>query len=308
MRDRNRSRRAGGSRSSRRDVRGAAVFIGPLLLGFALFTAFPVLYSLVMSVFDWPVFGSRHFVGLDNFAQLFSSSSFRRVMLNTLLIVFVYVPVNLACALGLSLWMNSGIRGRNWYRVLFFIPAVTPVVANALVWQLIFQPDGLAQGIWRALLPWWPAPNFLGTAGWALAIVIGMVVWQSIGYNTLIISAGLDAMPEDILEAAELDGATGWRKLWWMILPLISPTMFFSLVMTLIGAFQIFSEPFILTGGGPGDATETLVTFLFRTGFRKYDMGLASAVAWIVFAFIMLITAIQFALQKRWVHYDSDVR
>ncbi|MEU1299149.1 carbohydrate ABC transporter permease [Streptomyces shenzhenensis] len=293
------------TRRSRADGRSAAGFLSPLVIGFGVFTVFPVVYSLVMSFYDWPVFGQRAFVGLRNYGDLFDSDSFRQVVRNTLLIVLVYVPLNIVCSLTLSIWISGRIRGRNWYRVLFFIPAVTPVVANALVWQLMFQPDGLAQQLWEAVLPG-QAPNFLGEGNWAMAVVVLMTLWQGVGYNTLIFSAALDAMPADVLEAATLDGATGWRRLRTMVVPLISPSIFFALVMTLIGAFQIFSEPFILTGGGPGNATETLVTYLFHTGFKEYDMGLASAVAWIVFAGILVVTAVQFTLQKRWVHYDSD--
>ncbi|HEY0215300.1 MAG TPA: sugar ABC transporter permease [Cellulomonas sp.] len=303
------ARAAGTSLRPRRlrgDRRTAAGLLAPLLLGFSLFTVFPVLYSLVMSLYDWPVFGSRTFLGIGNYAALLQDRSFRTVLGNTALFVAVYVPANLAISLGISLWLRTpGIRGRNLYRVLFFLPAVTPVVANAVIWQLLFQPGGVAASLWTAVLGS-PAPNFLGEAGWARAIVVLMVLWQGIGYNTLILSAGLDAMPEDVLEASRIDGAGAVRRLRHIVLPLISPTLFFAMVTTLIGAFQVFSEPFILTDGGPGDATESLVTLLFRTGFRQYAMGEASAIAWIVFLLIIVVTAVQFTVQRRWVHYDAS--
>lgn len=289
----------------RRPAWAAAGFLAPLVIGFATFTVFPVVFSLVMSFYDWPVFGDREAVGIGNYLELLSRPAFHAVIRNTLLIVFVYVPLNVVCSLGLALWLRTSIRWRNGYRVLFLIPAVTPVVANALVFQLMFQPGGVVQAVWSALLPWDP-PNFLGEPGWAMTIVILMTLWQGIGYNTLIFSAALDALPDEVVEAARLDGAHGVRMLLQVTLPLISPSIFFALVMTLIGAFQIFSEPFILTGGGPGNATETLVTYLFRTGFTQYDMGMASAVAWIVFAIILAFSVIQFRLQRKWVHYDND--
>ncbi|HEY0189126.1 MAG TPA: sugar ABC transporter permease [Cellulomonas sp.] len=293
-------------RRLRGERRTAAGLLAPLLIGFSLFTVFPVLYSLVMSLYDWPVFGDRTFLGIGNYAALLTNSSFRTVLGNTALFVGVYVPANIAISLSLSLWMRTpGLRGRNLYRVLFFLPAVTPIVANAVVWQLLFQSDGVVASLWTSVLGT-DAPNFLGEAGWARLIVVLMVLWQGVGYNTLILSAGLDAMPEEVLEAARIDGAGAVRRLRHIVLPLISPTLFFALVTTLIGAFQVFSEPFILTDGGPGDATESLVTLLFRTGFRQYAMGEASAIAWIVFLLIILVTAVQFAVQRRWVHYDAS--
>ncbi len=292
-------------RRLRGEGRTAAGLLAPLLIGFSLFTVFPVLYSLVMSLYDWPVFGDRTFLGVGNYAALVQDRAFRTVLGNTALFVLVYVPANVAISLGLSLWLRTpGIRGRNLYRVLFFLPAVTPVVANAVVWQLLFQPGGVVASLWSSMLGS-PAPNFLGEAGWARVIVVLMVLWQGIGYNTLILSAGLDAMPDEVLEAARIDGAGAVRRLRHIVLPLISPTVFFALVTTLIGAFQVFSEPFILTDGGPGDATESLVTLLFRTGFRQYAMGEASAIAWIVFVLIIAVTAVQFSVQRRWVHYDG---
>jgi len=292
-------------RRLRGEGRTAAGLLAPLLVGFSVFTVFPVLYSLVMSLYDWPVFGDRAFLGAGNYAALLHDRSFRTVLGNTALFVAVYVPANVAISLGLALWLRTpGIRGRNLYRVLFFLPAVTPIVANAVVWQLLFQPGGVVASLWTTVVGT-PAPNFLGEAGWARLIVVLMVLWQGIGYNTLILSAGLDAMPEEVLEASRIDGAGALRRLRHIVLPLISPTVFFALVTTLIGAFQVFSEPFILTDGGPGDATETLVTLLFRTGFRQYAMGEASAIAWIVFVLIIAVTAVQFAVQRRWVHYDA---
>lgn len=295
------SSRSGASAGERRAAFG---FLSPILLGLTAFTALPIVFSAVMSLFDWPVFGDRTFVGFSNYATLLESASFWAVLRNTLLFVVVYVPINIALSLGISLWISTIDRGRNLYRVLFFIPAVTPIVANAVIWQLMFQPRGLIARLWTGLTGA-EAPNYLGQAGWAMAIVVMLVLWQSVGYNTLIFSAGLDALPGDVLEASRLDGAGPWHRLRHVILPLLTPSIFFAMVMTLISAFQLFAEPFVLTQGGPGNATETLVTYLFRTGFRQYDMGLASAIAWVVFGLIMLVTAAQFIGQRRWVHYDD---
>ncbi|WP_220729859.1 carbohydrate ABC transporter permease [Streptomyces radicis] len=292
------------SRARARDGWAALGFLSPMVIGFGLFMVYPLIASIVVSLYDWPVFGERTFVGLDNYRSLLDASTFWTVLRNTLVFVLAYVPANIAISLGLAVWISPRIRGRGLYRALFFLPAVTPLVANAVVWQVIFSPGGFAASTWSSVTGG-EAPNFLGSSTWAMAVVVMLSLWQGIGYNLLIFSAGLDALPEDVMEAATLDGAGTVRRFWSIVLPLLSPSLFFALVMTLISSFQVFAQPFVLTGGGPGDATETLVTYLYRTGFERFDMGMASAVAWVVFGLIMLVTALQFLGQRRWVHYGD---
>jgi len=288
----------------RRDGRAALGFLAPSTSGFLLFTLIPLVGSLLISFFAWPVLGRRRFVGLDNFAELLTDPIFHRVMLNTLVFVVVYVPLNIVVSLGLALWISPRIRGRGLYRLLFFIPTVTPMIANALVWRLLYQPGGpIDQGFQAAFGA--PSPNFLGDNRWAMAAVILMSVWQGFGYNMLVFSAGLDAIPQSLHEAASIDGAGPLRRFWSVTLPMLSPSMFFAMIMTLITSFQVFVQPYALTAGGPGVATETMVLHLYREGFVQFDLGTASTIGWFLFMIIMLVTALQFIGQRRWVHYDD---
>jgi multiple sugar transport system permease protein len=264
----------------------------------------PIAGSLVMALFDWPVFGDRTFTGLSNFSRLFTDDPvFGRVLWNTVLFVLLYLPLNIVVSMALALWISPRIRGRAAYRVLFFLPAVTPMVANAIVWQLILTPRGVVDSLWTSVTGT-SAPNFLGSTSWAMSCVVLMSLWQGFGYNMLVFSAALDAVPANLVEAATVDGAGPIRRFVSVVLPMLSPSVFFAATLTLITSFQVFIQPYILTGGGPGVSTETLVMYLYRTGFEQFSMGQAAAIAWFLFAIIMIVTGLQFIFQKRWVHYD----
>jgi multiple sugar transport system permease protein len=291
-------------RASRHEARSASGFLALSMAGFALFTILPIIGSLVMAFFDWPVFGDRSFTGLSNFSTIFTTDPvFRRVLWNTVLFVLLYLPLNIVVSMGLALWISPRVRGRGIYRVMFFLPAVTPMVANAIVWQLLLTPRGVVDSLWKSLTGS-DAPNFLGSTTWAMGCVVVMSVWQGFGYNMLVFSAALDAVPASLVEAARVDGAGPVRRYFSVVLPMLSPSLFFAVTMTLITSFQVFIQPYILTGGGPGVSTETLVMYLYRTGFEQFKLGQAAALAWVLFAIIMVVTALQFLLQKRWVHYD----
>jgi multiple sugar transport system permease protein len=291
-------------RAERHEARAATGFLALSMVGFLAFTILPIIGSLVMAFFDWPVFGERTFTGLQNFTTLLHGDPvFHRVLLNTVLFVVLYLPLNIVVSMALAVWISPKIRGRAAYRVLFFLPAVTPMVANAIVWQLLLTPRGVLDGLWKSLTGS-DAPNFLGSTNWAMGCVVVMSVWQGFGYNMLVFSAALDAVPSSLVEAATVDGAGPIRRYFTIVLPLLSPSLFFAVTMTLITSFQVFIQPYILTGGGPGVSTETLVMYLYRTGFEQFKMGQASATAWVLFLIIMAVTALQFLGQKRWVHYD----
>ncbi|WP_214327432.1 carbohydrate ABC transporter permease [Nonomuraea sediminis] len=267
-------------------------FATPSVLGLGLFTLFPVGMAVVMSFFQWPMLGTQEFIGLDNFRYLFGEDpNFLAALRNTFVFTGLYVPLNLVLALGLAFWISHS-RWQNLWRVLFFIPAITPMVANAVIWKLLFQQVGRE-------------PNLLADGRTALLSVVAMSVWQGFGYNLIVFSAAINEMPKAVLEAAAIDGATGLRRLLRVQLPLISPALFFATIMTVISALQVFTQPYILTAGGPGNATETLVMDIYQAGFQARDLGLAVAGAWVLFAIILLVTAVQFLGQKRWVHYES---
>jgi len=286
----------------RDDRRHAMVFLGPSLLGLAVFTLFPTVMALVMSLYDWPVFGPRTFRGLDNYARLLGDPIFRQVVLNTCLFVVLYVPLNLIVSLGLAVWVSPRIKGRAAFRVLFFIPVMAPIVANAMVWRLMYQSGGLLDAATQGLLGV-SAPNIVGSTTTAMLAIVAMSVWQGFGYNFLVFSTAIDQVPQELLEAAAIDGASGRQRFWRVTLPMITPSIFFATTLTLITSFQVFAQPFLLTKGGPGNATQTLVLFIYNEGWRFLHMGLAAAAGWILFVIIMAITAIQFLGQKRWVHY-----
>jgi multiple sugar transport system permease protein len=289
---------------ARVESRQALGFASPALAGLALFTIVPVGLSIVMSVFDWPTFGDRSFNGVDNYVKLFTASpDFWPALRNSAVYTILYVPLSVALSLVLAVGLGPRIRGRGALRVLFFIPVVVPMVANVLVWKMILQPQGLLNGMaqgWFGIT----LPNFLADPFWAMAMVVAMSVWQGLGYNMLIFSAALEQLPESVLEAASIDGARGFRLVWSVMLPMISPAIFFATIMTMITSLQVFAQPQLLTGGGPGNATKPLVMFIWEQGFTFGDLGLAAAAAWILFAIIIVITGVQFAAQRKWVHYE----
>lgn len=295
-----------GDRGGRRrgDGRPAIGFLAPSLVGLLTFTAFPIVASLLLSFFNWPVIGSHHFTGAANYRTLVTNREFHAAVLNTLLFVVLYVPLNIVLALSIAVWIGPRIKGRRFYRTLFFIPAVTPVVANAAIFSLVLSPNGLIDSLSQT---WFhhQTPNFLGSTTWSMPAVVLLSIWQGFGYNMLVFSAALDAVPQTLTEAAAIDGASAWSRFFRVVLPLLTPSIFFAVVLTLISSFQVFAQAYVLTGGGPGNSTTTMVLYLYEQGFQFYKLGLASAIAWVLFVFIMAITVIQFIGQKKWVHYDQ---
>jgi multiple sugar transport system permease protein len=291
-------------RGRRTDWRVASGFLAPSMLGLMAFTLFPIIASLLLGFYNWPVIGTFTFTGLKNYQTLLTSPQFGEAVLNTLLFVVLYVPLNIVISLGLAVWIRSVAKGRGFYRTLFFIPAVTPTVANAAIFALILAPNGLVDSLMQT---WFgvQAPNFLGSKNWAMPAVVLLSLWQGFGYNMLVFSAALDAVPASLVEAAAIDGAGARDRFFRIVLPLITPAMFFAVVLTLISAFQVFAQAYVLTGGGPGNTTTTLVLYLYEQGFRFYKLGYASAIAWVLFLIILLITVFQFIGQKKWVNYDQ---
>jgi multiple sugar transport system permease protein len=281
----------------------ALAYLWPGLAGFLCFIVVPLVGSLVISMFEWPLFGAPTFIGVDNYVKLFADPTFYTVLGNTIVFAFVYTALNLVLALAISLWLNTRIKFAGFWRVIFFLPAITPMVANALIWRLLLSQDGLVNSVLGGAGV--EGPSWLSDSNFALASVITMSVWQSFGYNVIVLSAGLGSIPKEILEAARVDGTNAWTRLRYIILPMLSPSLFFTMTMTMIGAFQVFVQPQILTQGGPGEATNTFVLYLYRNGFVFDRLGYASALAWILFLVVMLITALQFAGQRRWVNYDK---
>lgn len=290
----------------RRSLTGAGwvgwLVVLPGLLGLIVFVIAPMVASLVLGFFDSSLLGGTTFDGIDNFVRLFADAQFLHSVGVTAAFVFIYTPLNLVLSLAMALWLKTWLAGKTWLRVVFLIPALSPMVANAAVFRLILQRDGALNGILGLVgLP--PAP-WLSDGNWALAAVILVSLWQSFGYNMIILGAGLDSISPDVVAAARMDGAGPFRRLRSVTLPLVSPALFFTTVLTVIGAWQTFAQVYIITGGGPGDSTTTMMLYVYRTAFTFNQLGYASAIAGVLFVIIAVFTLVQVWGQRRWVHYD----
>jgi multiple sugar transport system permease protein len=224
--------------------------------------------------------------------------------LNTFYFVGAYVTLNIVISLGLALWLRGYSRGKRILRVLFFVPVLTPLVGDSVVWSLLYtNHTGLIDSFVHGVLGI-QGPDWLSAPQWAMPAIIIMSVWQGFGYNMLLFTAGLHAVPELYYDAAKVDGASSWRTLRSVTLPLISPSLYFGIALTVITSFQVFAQVDVLTAGGPGSSSTTIVYWLFEKAFDDYALGYASAIAWVLFVIVIIFTIIQARLQRRWVHYE----
>ncbi len=289
-----------------RESIAAYLFLLPNIIGFLIFTVLAVVASAAISLTNWDLLSPAQFVGLENYRTLlFDDPLFRTVLWNTVYFTVVGVPASIVIALGLALALNTGIRGLAWFRAAYFLPVITATVVVALIWRWFYNPDfGVLNYVLYQLGVDSP-PNWLGSQTWAMPAVIIVSVWKQVGYNMVIFLAGLQAIPQTLYEAAAIDGASRWQRFWHITMPLLTPTTFFVLVITVIGSLQAFDAILILTDGGPANATRTIVYHIWQQAFMFLEMGYAAAVSWILFAFIFLFTLLQWWLQKRWVHYEA---
>lgn len=244
-------------------------------------------------------------VGGENYRRLVTVDPvFWTSLRVTLIYAFVSVPLGVTGSLALAVLLNQKVRGQRVFRTCFYMPSLVPAVASALVWLWVFNADN---GVLNQLLGWVGLPPiaWLQDEKWALPAFILMSLWGIGGGRMVIFLAGLQGIPESYQEAALLDGATAWQRFRRITLPLLSPVMFFNLVMGLIGAFQVFTSAYIMTGGGPNDQTRFYALYLFQTAFEQFKLGKASAMAWLLFLILLVLTGIQFAASKRWVHYEG---
>lgn len=282
----------------------AAAYLAPGMLGFLIFIVVPLVASLVISLFDWPLFGTPKFVGLENYTRMLAGDPvFWTVLGNTLFFAVCYTVLNLVLAVAVATWLHNLGSWGPFFRVVFFVPVVTPMVANALVWRLMLTDDGVVNSLLANVGI--HGPSWLGNSQLAMGSLIAMSLWQGIGYNIIVLGAGLNGISPNLLEAARIDGAGAWQRFFRVVLPMLSPSLFFCTVMTIIGSFKVFTQPYLLTLGGPGESTNTIVLYLYRNGFSFDKLGYASALAWALFVIVMLITALQFSQQKRLVNYDN---
>jgi multiple sugar transport system permease protein len=279
-------------------------FLLPNIVGFLVFSSIPVLATFAISTLDWDMIRTPTFVGIQNYEQLLLEDPlFRRILLNTGYYVVGTVPAGIVLSLLLALALNSSIRGITFFRAVFFVPVITSAVAVAMIWRWLFNSDyGLINvGLFALGLPGIP---WLSSSAWAMPAVILMATWKHLGYNMVIYLAGLQGIPPSLYEAASIDGANARTRFRHITLPLLAPTTFFILVISMITSFQVFDLAFILTGGGPGVSTNTIVMYVYNQAFQFFHMGYAAAVAWVLFAIVFMVTALQWAIQRRWVHYE----
>lgn len=289
----------------RRETAAGYLFVAPMMIGLIIFTLFPILCSILLSFTDWKFvsgLGKIRFVGLDNFIKLFSDPIFTQSLTNNLILLIV-VPVTMLVSLILAVVINGRVYGKSAFKIIFFMPGISSAVAIAIVFQVIFHPTyGPANSMLRALGLENP-PLWLADPTYAILSVMFIMVWIDLGYNMLIYIAGLQNIPADLYEAAELDGASTWQKFKNITWPLLTPTTFFLLITGVIGSFKAFNLIKVLTDGGPANSTSTIVYDMYQTAFINLKTGYASSISVVLFLMILLVTALQWLGQRKWVNY-----
>lgn len=282
----------------------ALLFLAPTLIGLALLSAGPILASFAISLTKWDLLTPPQFVGLQNFVNLANDPRFLVSLRNTAFYTLLSVPIGMALALGLALALNQSLRGIALIRTAYFLPVVTSATAVGLVWAWIYSPNNglLNQAIGVIGLP---PQKWISDPFWAMPSIIAMSIWQGLGINVIIFLAGLQAIPQEYYDAASVDGAARWTRFRHVTLPLLTPSVFFTGILSLIGSFQVFDQVYILARPGkPTEATITLVYFIYESGFKNFRMGEAAAASWILFLIVAVLTVIYFRTQNRWVHYQ----
>ena len=283
----------------------AYLFLSPGLLLFGVFTVFAVCYAFYLSFHQWNVLEpQKPFVGLDNYARLFDDARFHQAVVNTIYYTAATVPLSIVLGLLIALLLNQQIRARGFFRTLFYIPVITPLVIAAIIWKWVYNGDyGLLNyylikiGLIDEPLLW------LSSKSLAMPAAIIMWVWKTVGFVMVVYLAGLQAIPQDYYDAAKVDGAGSWRRLRDITIPLLSTTTFFLVIIQALGSFQAFTQIFVLTNGGPVGRTTTIVYYIYQHAFKRFDMGYASAMAFAMFAMMFGFTLLQLRFFRREVEY-----
>lgn len=283
------------------------LFLTPWLIGLLLFLAGPILVSLFLSFTEFDGINNPIYLGLANYAEMLQDPILLASLSVTLMFAFISLPLGTVTALALALLLNQKIRGQSFYRACLYLPSIVPVVATSVIWTWIFKPDqtGLLNKVLDALFAWVPgytAPMWLADPRWALPALIIMSFW-SLGNPMIIYLAGLQNIPESLYESAEIDGASSLQKLWHITLPILSPTIFFNVVIGIIQVFQYFVPAYVMTSGGPQNSTMFYSLYTYQAAFDDFRMGYASALAWLLFVVVLLATMLAFRVSKKLVHY-----
>jgi multiple sugar transport system permease protein len=290
---------------TRREALFFYVFVSPWIVGFLVFTIGPIIASLYFSFNDYAIIAPAEWVGLANFRRLFTGDElFWKSLGNTAYYVGIGVPLRIVFAFLLATLLNQGIRGRLFYRVAYYMPSIIPGVASAVLWLILLNPR---LGLINLLLGLFgiPSINWLGSPQWSKPGLILMSLW-GVGGSMVLYLAGLQSIPETLYEAADIDGASRWRKFWAVTIPLMTPTILYNLIMQLIGSFQVFGSAFIMTRGGPLNSTLFYMLHLYRFAFQYFKMGYASALAWVLFVVIIFFTLLTLKWSQAWVFYQGE--
>lgn len=282
------------------------LFISPWIVGFLIFTAGAMIFSLGLVFFKTDLLTGFNFYGLKNITKMLGDPLYHKSLQVTSYYAFAVVPLSLAIGLVIALGLNQGLPAQSLWRTLYYLPSVTSGIAVAMLWMWIFHPDAglLNQALLMAGIE---GPRWLYSENWAVPAFIIMGAWGA-GGNMLLYLAGLQGIPTHLYEAARIDGASSLRTFWAITIPMLSPTIFFNLIMGIIGSFQIFTQALVMTSGGPNNATLTIMLYLYRKGFEQFQFGYASAIAWSLFVIVLLLTLLVFRSSAVWVYYEGEVR
>jgi multiple sugar transport system permease protein len=285
----------------KQEMRDALIFLSPWIIGFILFTAGPIIASLVLSFCRWDVINPAVWVGLANYRQMMNDRLLFVSLINTIVYAALYIPGSIVVALSLAMLLNQKLPGMRIFRTIFYLPTLTQGVATFTLWAVIFdRQNGLINRLLRNFTD--NPPGWLSDPAWSKPALVLMALW-SVGGMMLIFLAGLKNIPEQLYEAANIDGAGKLRQFTHVTLPMLSPVIFFNVIMATIGSFQVFSAAFVLTQGGPSNSTLFYVYYLFNRAFVYFNMGYASAMAWLLFVIVLALTLFQMYMGKKWVHY-----
>lgn len=290
-----------GERGLRKAVT-VSLFLLPSFIPLLAFTLGPMLASAAISFLRWDLLRPPRFIGLENYANALLDPAFRAAVSHTIAFIVGYLPLVYVGGLGLALLLNQRLRGSAFFRSVYFLPVVTSWVVVALIWRWLLNPQS---GIVNSALSLigLPGPGWWADPAWAMPSVIIASAWKDLGFVMVLLLAGLQSIPAEYYEAAQVDGASRWARFRHITLPLLSPTTFFVLVISLINNFQLFDQVWVMTGGGPAGATSVVVEQIVRHAFSYNQMGYAAAMSWLLFAAILVVTLIQFRFQRRWVSY-----
>ncbi|HOA85836.1 MAG TPA: sugar ABC transporter permease [Microbacteriaceae bacterium] len=296
-------RRPGAVRQRRLTEVAGWLFVSPATLLFLIFIAGPFVFAIGLALFKWDLLTDPEFVGFDNFVKLFSDPLLPRVLGNTFIFAFASIVTHIVLGLLLAIAVNRVIsRSLSYFlRVAIFFPFLISWAAVSLLWKYVLDPTFGFVAQYAGMIGI-DTPNFFTDPAWALPAIIFIDLWHTLGFTFIIMLAGLQTVPTDLIEVARTDGANAWQVFWRVTLPLMSPTMFFAVIITFIGAFQIFDPIQIITKGGPQNSTTTIVMYLWEKGFQAFQMGYAAAVAILVFLIVMGVTLLQFWGRRRWVY------